>query len=105
MAKRWPEYHFYLMKQGESFQLVHPCPLKEQIQHKEIRRVWPLVSGAQAAQIASTMSSEERDSIREQVRKDAFPLNTINSIQDRYQLSYDQASLVLDRVCESSSRP
>jgi hypothetical protein len=103
-AKRWPEHHLYLKKQGESFRLVHPCPLKEQIQQNAIRRVWPPVSGAQAAEIASAMTSEERRRIREQVRKDAFPLNAIHSIQDRYQLSYDQASLVLDRVCELSSQ-
>ena len=103
VAKRWPEHHVYLKKQGEMFQLVHPCPIQEQIEQKAIVRVWPMVSGAQAAEVAAKMSSDERDRIRKQVQRDAFPLNSIHGIQDRYSLSYEEASLVLDRVCELTS--
>jgi hypothetical protein len=97
--KRWPERHIYLKKIGESFVPVLPCPLQEQIEQKAIVRVWPMVSGAQARQVAELMSEEERRSLREQVRRDAFSLNAILSIQDRHSLSYEQASLVMDRVC------
>jgi hypothetical protein len=100
--KKWPEQHFYLRKTGEEFVLVHPCPVKEQVEQKRIVEVWPMVSGADAARIVAAMTDEERQSIRAQVRKDAFPLNAIYSIQDRHKLSYEQASLVLDRVCAAN---
>lgn len=101
--KRWPERHIYLKKIGERFVPVPPCPLQEQIEQRAIVSVWPMVSGAQARQVAELMSEEERRSLREQVRQDAFPLKAIHSIQDRHGLSYDQASLVLDRVCNMAS--
>lgn len=97
--KRWPERHIYLRKVGERFIPVHPCPPQEQIDQKAIVRVWPMVSGVQAAQVVEAMSPQEREAIRETVRKDGFPLNAIISIQDRYGLSDTQAALVLDRVC------
>jgi hypothetical protein len=97
--KKWPEQHFYLRKTGDEFVLVHPCPVKEQVEKKRIVEVWPMVSGAEAGRIVAAMTEEERQSIRAQVRKDAFPLNAIYSIQNQHKLSYEQASLVLDRVC------
>jgi hypothetical protein len=99
-AKRWPEHHFYLKKQRATFQLVHPCPTQEQIDRKDIARTWPVVRGARASAIAAQMTPEERKRIREQVRADRFPLQSINAIQDRYKVSYEEASLVLDRICE-----
>lgn len=104
--KRWPERHIYLRKVGEKFVPVHPCPVKEQIEQRMILRVWPMVSGVQAAQVVEAMSAEEQQSLREQVRQDAFPLRAIHAIQDRHGLSYEQASLVLDRVCNlAASKP
>ena len=47
------------------------------IASKGIVRSWPLVSGKQAAEIASAMSEDERATLREQVRRDAFPLNAM----------------------------
>ncbi|GFE90278.1 hypothetical protein [Steroidobacter agaridevorans] len=102
--KRWPERHIYLRKVGEKFIPVHPCPVQEQIEQKSIVRTWPMVSGAQAARVVEGMSEQERQSLREKVRQDRFPLNAILSIQDRHGLSYEQASLVLDRVCTVTAR-
>ncbi|WP_161813168.1 hypothetical protein [Steroidobacter agaridevorans] len=102
--KRWPERHIYLRKVGEKFIPVHPCPVQEQIEQKSIVRTWPMVSGAQAARVVEAMSEQERQGLREKVRQDRFPLNAILSIQDRHGLSYEQASLVLDRVCTVTAR-
>ncbi|HKE93206.1 MAG TPA: hypothetical protein VKB34_02785 [Povalibacter sp.] len=99
--KKWPEKHFYLRKAGDQFLLVHPCPSTQDVEQKRVVEVWPMVSGAEAARIVSAMSAEEQRSIREQVRRDAFPLNAIYSIQARHHLGYEQASLVLDRVCST----
>jgi hypothetical protein len=62
----------------------------------------------------SSFSTESAESRRERVTSfrrsfqlidatHAFPLNAIHAIQDRYRLSYEEASLVLDRVCELAS--
>jgi hypothetical protein len=101
VKKRWPERHFYLKRAGERFQLVHPCPIREQIDQKSIARVWPVTSAGHAADIVAQMSAAEIDGLRQQVRKDAFPLNAMYSLQVRYKLSEDEAAVALERVCKS----
>jgi hypothetical protein len=101
VKKRWPERHFYLKREGGKFQLVHPCPLQEQIDQKSIARVWPVTSAGRAADTVARMSASELDGLRQQVKRDAFPLNAINSIQDRYKLTEDEAAMALERICKS----
>lgn len=105
VKKRWPERHLYLKREGGKFQLVHPCPVQEQIDQKSIARVWPVTSAGRAADIVDRMSASELEGLRQQVKRDAFPLNAMISIQDRYKLTEDEAALALERICKSSSAP
>jgi len=95
-AQRFPEHHYYLKKQGQTFELVHPCPSKQNAVAS-----WPLISAVTAQRITSAMGAAERDQLRELVRRDQFALNAITTIEGRYQISYNEASLVLDRICQA----
>jgi hypothetical protein len=103
--KRWPEHHFYLKRGGGKFQLVHPCPLPEQIDQKAIVRVWPVTSAGRAAEVVAHMKASEVEGLRQQVKRDAFPLNAMNAIQDRYKLTAEEAAIALDRICKSTPAP
>ncbi len=101
VQKRWPEHHFYLKRDGGKFQLVHSCPVQEQIEQKSITRVWPVTSAGRAAEVVANMSANELNGFRQQVKRDAFPLNAMNLIQDRYELTQDEAAIALERICKS----
>lgn len=105
VKKRWPEHHFYLKREGGKFRLVHPCPVQEQIDQKSIAKVWPVTSAGRAADIVARMSASELDGLRQQVKRDAFPLNAMNSLQDRYKLTEEEAAMALERICKSRPAP
>ncbi|HEY7640827.1 MAG TPA: hypothetical protein VH814_13965 [Steroidobacteraceae bacterium] len=47
----------------------------------------------------------EIDGFRRQVKRDAFPLNAMNSLQDRYKLTEEEAAMALERICKARPAP
>ena len=96
--KLWPEEHFYLRLAGGNFTLVTLCPPMDDNSDSSARS-YPVTSGKRAIEVADAMDAAERNELRELVSKDRFPLNAMNSLQRRYQLTEDESVIALDRIC------
>lgn len=96
--KLWPEEHFYLRLAGGNFELVTLCPRTDD-DSVSTPRSYPVTSGKRAIEVADAMVEAEQNELRELVSKDRFPLNAMNALQRRYQLTEDESVIVLDRIC------
>lgn len=100
MFRRWAQRDFYMRLEGEWFQLVHPCPTREQIENKQIARTWPLIDKNHAAKVAERLGAAERTTLRKLIKRDEFPLAALAALRARHNVDEDLGILILDEVCK-----
>lgn len=100
MFRRWAQRDFYLKLEGEWFQLVHPCPTREQVEKREIVRTWPMIDRKHAAEFADRLSAEERATLRKLIKRDQFPVGALTALKTRHNVDEDLGILILDEVCK-----
>jgi hypothetical protein len=102
VQKTWPEEHLYVRRSSSGFELVHPCPVRDAIERRNIVQTWPVASRMQAVTLAEAMSEHERSELRAFVKQDAFALRASARIVERYGVSDAQATEVLNVVCNKA---
>jgi hypothetical protein len=95
----WGIRDFFLRLEGEWFELVHPCPTREQIERKAIVRTWPAIDRPHVKRIVDGMSAAERAEVRRSIKRDRFPHAALALLESRYRLDESRGLLVLDEVC------
>lgn len=100
MFRRWALRDFYLRLEDEWFQLVHPCPTREQIESKQIARTWPMIDRHYAARFADRLGAAQRTALRRLVKRDEFPLAALGLLQSRHGVNEQLGISILDEVCK-----
>ena len=100
MFRRWAQRDFYLRLEGEWFQLVHPCPTREQVENRRIARTWPMIDRHYAPRFADRLAAAERAALRRLVKRDEFPLAALSLLQSRYGVDEQLGISILDEVCK-----
>lgn len=100
MFRQWAQRDFYLRREGDWFQLVHPCPTREQIEKKLIARSWPLIDRKHAARFADRIGAQERTRVRKLVKRDQYPLAALTVLKSQHGIDEQLGILILDEICK-----
>lgn len=90
-----PSKHFYLRQRGDAFELTYFCPAAPG---------WPSFNVARARKVADGMTPQERLAIRNQLLGEPIPVGSILKLQDKYQVSDEESYVLIDRICELTSK-
>lgn len=102
MFRRWVQRDFYLRLEGEWFQLVHPCPTREQIAAKRVARQWPMIDEKYAPKFVDRLGAGERATLRKLIKRDEYPLAALGALQARHDVDETVGISLLDEICKRS---
>lgn len=105
LRKTWPEEHFFVKRNSNGFELVHPCPSRDTVERGNIAQSWPVASRRQALTLADALSEQQRNELRALVKQDGFALRATGRIATLYGVSEAQATEVLSAVCAKARPP